>query len=240
MKLATCLAVLAAAVSSVTGEITSFYSTSTMVSPAAGGSDGGPAAVEVASIASPGAKDLIIFLSAEVELLTQTKATGYNGKGKDTSVAEASVTVLAKYMLESVFMGLARGAFCTTQACAACIADEEDNVFVAFPGNVTLSSRVQTLSVQTELDIKTKELESTDYIIDGYVSVDLELETTAAHSFNFIAPLNETTTGSNSNPIVVVACFNTDGSAEPVGSADYYAGLGKTMVIVQEAQSKVI
>ena len=85
-------------------------------------------------------------------------------------------------MTQSVFLGLEKGS-CATQACAACIADEAKSVFVAHPGNVTLSSRVQKLSVETNLDIvnKTSGEVSDDYEITGYVSVDLTLETTAAH-----------------------------------------------------------
>ena len=85
-------------------------------------------------------------------------------------------------MTQSVFLGLELVDGCATQACAACKADEAKSVFVALPGEVTLSSRVQTLSVETNLDIVNKlEEVSEDYEITGYVSVDLELTTTAAH-----------------------------------------------------------
>ena len=90
---------------------------------------------------------------------------------------------LIRYMTQSVFLGLELVDGCATQACAACKADEAKSVFVAHPGEVTLSSRVQKLSVETNLDIvdKTSKEVSEDYEITGYVSVDLTLETTAAH-----------------------------------------------------------
>ena len=66
--------------------------------------------------------------------------------------------------------------------------------------------------------------------------LDLYLETTAAHSFNFIADLANTGTGSTNKPVQVVACFDLAADAVAnAGSAEGRVTLGSTMLIVEEA-----
>lgn len=93
--------------------------------------------------------------------------------------------------------------------------------------------RRQTLSVDVNLDC---DVVDATCAVTGYVEVDLTLDTTAAHAFNFIADLANTGTGSTNTPVQVVACFELDASAEAeAGSAEGHVSLGSTMLIVQEA-----
>lgn len=111
-------------------------------------------------------------------------------------------------------------------------------VYEASPkGGVIMSGRYQELSVDANLDC------IGDCTITGYVEVGLTLDTAAAQSFTWVAELKDTTgTGSNSDPIRTVACFDygtyTDTDIGEGGDATAYAavGLQDTVFIVTEAQ----
>jgi len=120
-------------------------------------------------------KELLIGLSGVANLLTFTQVKGKNLEGETVAVAEATLkahVVLVPDGSES------------TDVCD--LDDTPDDVVVAAPGQVTFSSRTQTLAIETALtvDIADSDLVAT---IEGYVQVSLELDTTAAHHFNFVA-----------------------------------------------------
>lgn len=163
----------------------------------------------------------MLFLSSEINLVTQTAAKGGNKQGKDTSEALAQLVATLKYCVD-----------CPETSKAICNGGSSD-VHEALPGPIVFAARRQTLSVDVNLDC---EVPDTDCDVTGYVEVDLKLDTTAAHSFNFIADLAETGTGSTNKPVQVVACFGADASASATdGSAAGRVSLGTTMLIVQEA-----
>lgn len=164
----------------------------------------------------------MLFLSSEINLLTQTAAKGTNKGGKDTSVAAAGLEATLKYCVD-----------CPSTAEATCNGDSSD-VYTALPGPIVFASRVQELSVDVDLDCNVSS--GDDCEVTGFVEVDLNLETTAAHSFNFIADLANTGTGSTNKPVQVVACFDLAADAEAnAGSAEGRVTLGSTMLIVEEA-----
>ena len=178
-----------------------------------------------ASIAAPGSKDLILMLSSEVNLLTQTTVKATNTGGKTTAVAYSGMMATVKYCTDC---SEATG----TTVAEICAGVEDDGVYEAFPkGGIYFSARRQTLSLNVNLDCT----DTCD--VTGYVEVDLTLDTTAAHTFNFIADLQNTGTGSTNNPIRAVACFDlsAEASAAIGSSARGYVALGKAMFIVQEA-----
>jgi len=143
-----------------------------------------------ATIKVPQDKELLVGLSAEVGLTTDTSIKGKNG-GTARSVAGAGAGVF-------IF---------------ACDVDSGDCVGPAMPGPVTLSSRVQTLSATLGgviescedttggTDINGNNPGDDGYIPtpDGVIDVDIEcvvtdeeiglaLETLASHHFNFVLP----------------------------------------------------
>lgn len=185
----------------------------------------------VFQVAAPGSKDLMIFLSSEINLLTQTTSNGSNKGGKDTSEASAGLAATLKYCVDCP----EKGEY-DSVADAICNGGSS-NVYEALPGRIVFASRRQTLSVDVDLDCNVVvDGEEADCEVTGYVEVDLTLDTTAAHTFNFIADVANTGTGSTNNPVQVVACFELDASAEADnGSAEGKVSLGSTMLIVQEA-----
>jgi len=191
----------------------------------------GAVGVQLASkIAAPGSKDLILSLSSEINLVTQTAAKGTNGKGKDTSEASAGVFATLKYCVD-----------CPEKGDYDSVADAicnggSSNVYEALPGSIAFSCRRQELSVDVNLECEVSGDPAPDCEVTGYVEVDLELDTTAAHSFTFIADVANTGTGSTNKPVQVVACFELDASSDvDDGSASANVSLGSTMLVVQEA-----
>jgi hypothetical protein len=192
-----------------------------------------------AAIAAPGSKDLILMLSSEINLLTQTLVRDENKGGKTTAEAYAGVMAHIKYCTDCSGETITPADICATD-------DEQEIggdgpvVYDALPkGGIYFSSRRQTLSVDVDLDCT---VDSGDACtITGYVEVELTLDTTAAHTFNFIADLQNTGTGSTNNPIRAIACFDLDAEAQAMlgtdssASARGFVSLGKTMFIVQEA-----
>lgn len=155
--------------------------------------------------------------------MTQTAAKGQNGGGKDTSVAYAGLEATLKYCVD-----------CPSTANDICNGDSSDGVYTALPGPIVFASRKQTLSVDVDLDCNVDSGDACE--VTGYVAVDLKLETTAAHSFNFIADVANTGTGSTNKPVQVVACFDLAADADAdAGSAEGHVSLGSTMLIVEEA-----
>ena len=150
----------------------------------------------VGGVAAGASKDILIGLSAEIELFTSTTAKGTNKGGKDTAVAEAGIVGEVRFLPESDF---------TT---AAEVCDGTIDSAQAYPGKVTFASRKQELSVEVELEIESATGDCADCEITGYVEVGLNLTTTAAHHFNFIADLEST--GSGSNPWTFVTCWTLD------------------------------
>ena len=183
-------------------------------------------------VAAPGSKDLLLFLSSEINLLTQTAAKGGNNGGKVTSEASAGLAATLKYCVDCPEKGTR-----DSVADAICNGGSTD-VYEALPGPIVFAARTQTLSVDVDLDCTVVVADDPNATceVTGYVEVDLTLDTTAAHSFNFIADLAKTGTGSTNKPVQVVACFELDASAEAdAGSAAGHVSLGSTMLIVQEA-----
>ena len=156
--------------------------------------------------------------------MTQTVAKGQNKGGKETSEASAELAATLKYCVD-----------CPATADDICNGGSSD-VHTALPGRIVFAARRQTLSVDVNLECDIGALGDCD--VTGYVAVDLELDTTAAHSFNFIADLANTGTGSTNKPVQVVACFEltTAAAADADSSAEGHVSLGSTMLIVEEAQ----
>lgn len=163
--------------------------------------------------------------------MTQTAAKGENKGGKDTSEAFAELTATLKYCVD-----------CPAQTTYSSVADaicngDSSDVYTALPGPIVFAARRQTLSVDVDLDCSCEVTDATcTCAVTGYVEVDLTLDTTAAHSFNFIADIANTGTGSTNKPVQVVACFDLDATADAdAGSAEAHVSLGSTMLIAQEA-----
>lgn len=198
--------------------------------------------VDLATIKVPSQKELLITVSGVVNLVTITEAKGKNGGGTSTSIAEAGV-------------GLAVAVVPTGME-NACLLDEE-SAYWAIPGEITLASRAQRLSVTTDLNIvdlvECDEDPNTDLPncladelgIDGSVSVALGLDTTAAHSFQFLS------IDKDAGEYDVVACYDLDAyaqilngydvtvdGADPTGNvADAFVALGKRVMTVQEVRA---
>ena len=160
-------------------------------------------AEKLGTIKSAQNKELLIGLSGVINLVTFTEAKGQNGDGKVTSVADASVqgkvvlvpvdsnevstlytfdsNMSSKLWFNSDSIVSLRKLCSKADPCA-----EESTAIVAAPGVVPFSSRKQTLAIDVDL---TAEITDSDLevLIDGYVEVGLELDTTAAHHFNFVA-----------------------------------------------------
>lgn len=183
-------------------------------------------AVELlATIKPPGGKSLLIGLSGEISILTTTAVTVSNnkkqrGEGTETATAEGMVDVTVKYASKG-----------TSNICSV------GNV--AAPGKVTLSARRQTLEAELNLGCKvTGGTIALGCEVTGDLYISLELETTAAHHFNFIA------TGLDPIAYDVVACFSLSGSASGstdagdggFGEASGYVAVRKRMITVQQVQ----
>ena len=158
--------------------------------------------------------------------MTTTSAKGTNGRAKDTSVASAGVDASIKFLPESAY----------TSAVDVCGNTPPAGTNTASPSKVTLSSRVQTLSVTTALVLKDELNNCEGCEITGYVEVELSLATTASHHFNFIADIPSTC--SSSNPCKVVACYYTSkDSIYGDGSASSYVAITNALLTVQEVLS---
>ena len=126
----------------------------------------------IATIKVPQQKELLLGLSAEIGITTDTSIRGRNG-GAARSIAEGRAHVL-------VF---------------ACLVGTDDCTALARPGRVTLSQRVQTLSATLGGVIESCEDLNDDGVIDVKTEcevsdeeIGLALDTLASHHFNFVLP----------------------------------------------------
>ncbi|MDH3903959.1 MAG: hypothetical protein OEU84_07610 [Xanthomonadales bacterium] len=181
-----------------------------------------------ATIKVPQDKELLIGVSAEVGLTTDTSIKGKNG-GTAKSIAGAAgfVEVCALHA------GTA-----TVAACAA-------------PGPVTLSSRIQTLSATLGGVIENCEDLNGDGVIDVKTEcavtdeeIGLMLDTVASHHFNFVLP------NMDQGEYDITAYFMTtadvavdidevsvEEGGTVTGSAYANAFIGKYMVTVQQVRA---
>lgn len=147
---------------------------------------------EVASMHVAQWKELLLGMSAQVNLLTFTQAKGKNNAGTSTAIAEGAV--------RGGVMVVPTGTDASCRAAFDAYDAGAGNAFAA-PGPVVFSSRRQELSVTTALDIVDADecdeidgdgvLEEGECLadlleIEGSVTVALGLDTTASHHFNFI------------------------------------------------------
>lgn len=194
------------------------------------------AEAELATLQVANWKELLVGVSAQVNLVTFTQAKGKNNGGVSTAIAEGTVRTGVLVVPEG-----------TADCAAAWTAYDNnpaDNAFTA-PGPVTFASRRQELSVDVSLDVigAIPEVCDADCIeqylgIDGSVTVALGLDTTAAHHFNFVAAdLTQDTYD-------VVACYDFSALAEVSGddideytSASSKVALGPRIVTVQEVRA---
>ena len=203
----------------------------------------------LATIKVPQQKELLVGLSAEIGLMTDTSIKGKNGgTAKAIAGAEAYVTIFA------VPTG-----------------DYDPNVtpsIKAVPGTVILSKRVQELSATlggviqscTDGDTNFNGILEGEEVANGTIDVATECivtdeeiglmqDTTAAHHFNFVLP------DMNSGEYDIVAVFTTGANAEVdictslgecalydeqgtvSGSAEAIAVINKTMMTIQEVRA---
>jgi hypothetical protein len=196
----------------------------------------------LATIKVPQGKELLIGVSAEIGLVTDTSVKGKNG-GTARAIAdgEAYVTVFAVPR------------------------DGGDSVKAA-PGKIMLSKRVQELDatlggviqscqVPCGVDVETGAIVCDDIVIaDDCVVTDEEIgllqETTAAHHFNFLLPnMNQGvydikavfTTGAGARVEVDICDAGEPCSYDPDGtitaSATATAVINKTMLTVQQVRA---
>jgi hypothetical protein len=203
----------------------------------------GTASVELGVDIQAGAsKSLLLSLSSEIYLLTQTAAKDTNKGGPTKATADAGVIATIKYCTGC--NDVDAGDVCAT-ADTKKVDEDGPTVFEASPkGGVIMSSRKQELSVEVDLDCDVTSDPAATCEVTGYVEVGLTLETTAAQSFTWVAELKDTTgTGSNNNPIRALACFELNASADTVtdeSSSSSAVGLQDTVFIVSEAQPSML
>jgi hypothetical protein len=202
--------------------------------------------ITLANIKVPNSKELLVGISAQVELFTQTIVKGKRGSySKATALAEGGVDLMA-----------------CNQASGTC--------YEAEPGYITLSSRQQeleavlggvieecTFDVALDIDYGDEGVEddqatgSATWTLDDCVvkqeEIGLALTTMAAHHFNFVFP------DLPQGDYAVIATFDThaDAAAEEScadgmtycdsGDGDAmaisHAVIGKTMMTVQEVRA---
>ena len=210
----------------------------------AGGTDGGEGAGELlATIKPPGNnKELLIGFSGVVNIVTFTEVVAENrmlkgkptdggggggGDGPGTASAEAMVNVAVKY-----------GPKGSNNICS--LGDSA----TAAPGLVTFASRKQELTVEVDLDIVCADdaadpegcqLIADDLEIEGFVSVGLGLDTTAAHHFNFVLPNVPV------GEFDVVACYTAAGGTSLTegfdGDAQAKLVISSRMLTVQQVKA---
>jgi len=200
----------------------------------------------IANIKVPQSKELLVGISAQLELYTQTVVKGKRGSySKATAWAKGGVNLMA----------------CN-------VASEE--CFEAEPGYITLSERTQELEAvlggvieectfDVELDIDYGEDGPADDVASGSATwtlddcivkqeeIGLALSTLAAHHFNFVFP------DLPQGDYAVMATFDTDAGASAIASCSdgmtycetgdgdasalTHAIIGKTMMTIQEVRA---
>lgn len=233
MNYAAFILTLAATISSASGQAAKFAAswatgTVTLVDiTSAGGTDGGEGAGELlATIKPPGNnKELLVGFSGVVNIVTFTEVEARNKGGKGTASSEAGVNVAIKY-----------GPKGSSNICSSGT--------VAAPGMVTFASRKQELSVEVDLDVVCSDdaadpdgctLTADDLEIDGFVSVGLGLDTTAAHHFNFVIP------NVPNGEFDVLACYTGSGATSLTdgfgGDATAMLAITSRMLTVQQVRA---
>ena len=182
------------------------------------------AEMDLATIHLASQKEMLITVSGVVNLVTMTEAKGRNKAGQSTAIAEGGV---------GLHVAVAPTGTDRAEACAM-------EAYRVIPGYITLASRTQQLTVDVDLDV-VGELEDCDEQciadslgIDGSVTVALGLDTTAAHSFQFLGV--DYTAGDYD----VIACFDLSSAAyvlEGEGSANAMVALGHRILTVQEVRA---
>ncbi|MEI8599173.1 hypothetical protein P4S64_20745 [Vibrio sp. M60_M31a] len=182
----------------------------------------------ITTLKVPQDKELLIGVSAEIGIVTDTSV-----KGKDGALAKAIADGRATVVVTATPVG----------------GGEEVE---AVPGEITLSQRIQEMSATLAGVIETCELSVEDTDADGVsegtlnVSEDCEVsdeeiglmqDTLASHHFNFILP------NMDAGEYDIKAYFTTkadvDATAEELAEASAYAKVfvGKTMVTVQQVRA---
>lgn len=165
------------------------------------------AAELMATIKVPQKKELLIGVSGEARLITLTSAKGKNNDGVQSSSSDTTLSLEVRYA--------------PAGAPDACVSEAGK---VAAPGPITFASRKQTLSVDvTGFDS-----------LEGAVEVGLELDTVAAHHFNFIAP------NLDSGQYDVWACFSGEAIttvSDADGDASAFVAIQKRIITVQEVRA---
>lgn len=196
------------------------------------------AEAEVASLHVATWKEILGVMSAQINLVTFTQAKGNNSGGTSTAIAEGTV--------RGGLLVLAEGTGNSGQCAAAfdAVDNEIANPFAA-PGPVTFASRRQELAVTVDLDVVGSIPEVCDEAcieenlgIEGSVTVALGLDTTAAHTFQFVeADLK-------SGTYDVVACYDLSALAKVSGptidedtAAYSKVALGPRIITAQEVRA---
>jgi len=196
------------------------------------------AEAEIASLHVANWKELLMGMSAQVNLVTFTQAKGKNGGGTSTAIAEGTVRAGALVVPQGTGeVGMCSAAFHAYD-------NDYGNAFAA-PGPVTFASRRQQLSVTVDLDVvgaidgDTVDDDLAAMLdIDGSVTVALGLDTTAAHHFNFVQA------NLTSGWYDVIACYDLSALAEVSGAtidadtaAYSKAAIGPRIITVQEVRA---
>ncbi|NNC36691.1 MAG: hypothetical protein HKO02_04480 [Hyphomonadaceae bacterium] len=157
----------------------------------------GPAIRDVvATIKMPSQKELLIQISAQIAIDTETSVKGKNGGGGSATAAGSAVVEVA-------------------------VCDAAGNCTVAEPGAITFAAREQELSATLGGVIESctdGDLDGTIVIEDDCIVTDEEiallLKTTAAHHYNFIAP------NLSAGTYTVEAKFSANTSASTLDTGD--------------------
>ena len=180
-------------------------------------SNAAPKTVLRTTIKTPNKKDLLIGVSLETALFTQTQV---KGKGGSTDSASASATLEVRVLLDGKPF-------------------DRSDLSGAFPPKVVFDRRAQTLSatlggvIQSCVDL------NGDGIIDVATEctvtdemIELILDTMAAHHFNFVAA--NLPPGTHTLEVQVGIGVDTSAGA---GSASATAGVGRGSLTVEEVRA---
>jgi len=179
-------------------------------------SNAAPKTVLSTTIKTPNKKDLLIGVSLETALFTQTQVKGKNGS---TDTSSASATLEVSVLLDGKPFN-------------------PKDLSGAFPPKVVYDKRVQTLSATLGGVIVSCQASATGVIIVGTdctvtdEMINLILDTMAAHHFNFVAANLEP--GTHTLEVQVGIGVDTSSGA---GSASATAGVGRGSLTVEEVRA---
>src|SRR5437870_13516283 len=178
-----------------------------------------PITVLSTMIKTPNKKDLLIGVSLETALFTQTQVKGKNGT---TDTASASATLEVSVLLDGKPFN-------------------PKDLSGAFPPKVVYDKRVQTLSATLGGVIVSCQASATGVIIVGTdctvtdEMINLILDTMAAHHFNFVAANLDP--GVHTVEIQVRSGTTADTSPAGFGTASATAGVGRGSLTVEEVRA---